>query len=527
MGLSSENANEAGVTRQKIHRWFFLFVLSFIGIGLSTSKAFMSMGEMALAANWLIEGNYAAKWKKFTANKAALVLCSFYIMHLLSLIYSTDFAFAAEDIRIKIPLLILPFLFCTSEPLSEKERNLVLSLFMGGITFVSILGTYRLLHHSFIDIHKISVYVSSPRLALYLDLAIFLLLGYVFTKKWSWLSFLLIVWAIWFFAFIIIMESLDGIVILTIVALILLVYYIVKWLRQKKIWYGIALLSLIGMMAVSITLYLIHFYHHYFPEVNKSEYAVTDDTTLKGNHYYRSLAFKGIENGHLVGNYVQPNELEDAWNKRSKIPYDSLDRKGNLLQYTLVRYLTSMNLRKDSAGLSKITDNDIKAIERGIPNYNFTARSSMDFRIYQVFWEIDDYMRGGNISGHSVIQRLEFWKAAVGIIKQHWLIGVGTGDVRKAFDRQYDVMHSALTKNYRLRAHNQFLEIGVASGIIGIIWLIFSLIYPGIKTRKLYTYIYVVFWLIAILSMFNEDTLETQAGATFYAFFNSFFLFLA
>ncbi|HXP49624.1 MAG TPA: O-antigen ligase family protein, partial [Bacteroidia bacterium] len=195
-------------------------------------------------------------------------------------------------------------------------------------------------------------------------------------------------------------------------------------------------------------------------------------------------------------------------------------------QYTLVRYLTSMNLRKDSTGISKLSANDIRAIESGIPNYNFTASSSIEFRLYQALWEVDDYRRGGNVSGHSVTQRLEFWKAAIGIIKQHWLIGVGTGDVRKAFNAQYEAMHSSLTTNFRLRAHNQYLEIGVASGIIGIVWLLFSVIYPGLKTRKIYTYTYFIFWAIFVMSMFSEDTLETQAGVTFYAFFNSFFLFL-
>jgi O-antigen ligase len=185
-----------------------------------------------------------------------------------------------------------------------------------------------------------------------------------------------------------------------------------------------------------------------------------------------------------------------------------------------------MNLRKDSAGVSKLSANDIRAIENGIPNYNFTASSSMDFRLYQALWEINDYRNGGNISGHSITQRMEFWKAAIYIIKDHWLIGVGTGDVRKAFDRKYDEMNSSLTKNFRLRAHNQYLEIGVASGIVGILWLLASLIYPAVKTKKLYTYIYFIFWAIAVLSMFSEDTLETQAGVTFYAFFNSLLLFL-
>ena len=249
--------------------------------------------------------------------------------------------------------------------------------------------------------------------------------------------------------------------------------------------------------------------------------------TARGQPYYTGPAFQGIENGHVVGRYVAPGELSAMWSRRSKISYDSLDKKGNGIQFTLVRYLTSMDLRKDSIGISKLSDDDIKAIENGIPNYNFAKSSSIKFRLYQAFWEIENYRRGGNLSGHSITQRLEFWKAAVGIIKKHWLIGVGTGDVRKAFAQQYVDMNTSLSMDFRLRAHNQYLEIMVAYGMIGLIWLLFSIIYPAVKMGKLFTYSYFIFWAIFVLSLFSEDTLETQAGATFYAFFNAFFLFLA
>jgi len=35
---------------------------------------------------------------------------------------------------------------------------------------------------------------------------------------------------------------------------------------------------------------------------------------------------------------------------------------------------------------------------------------------------------------------------------------------------------------------------------------------------------YLSFFIIAVISFLTEDTLETQAGVTFFAFFNSFFL---
>ncbi len=148
-----------------------------------------------------------------------------------------------------------------------------------------------------------------------------------------------------------------------------------------------------------------------------------------------SLNYGGdfTENGHYTIQYLCWKELKNEWNKRSKIPYDSNDLKGNSISSTMIRYLTSKGLRKDSGGVWALTQNDIDAIELGIPNYRFNSLSSMNYRLYQVFWEIRDYRSGGDVNGHSVTMRLQYWNTAITLIKRHPIIGVGTGNVRKAF----------------------------------------------------------------------------------------------
>jgi len=134
-------------------------------------------------------------------------------------------------------------------------------------------------------------------------------------------------------------------------------------------------------------------------------------------------------------------------------------------------------------------------------------------------------MSGGRYDGHSVVQRLEYWKAALGIISSNPIIGVGTGDIQDAFDEQYEIMHSHLSDRWRLRAHNQYLTMFAVFGVVGFLLFLFSLIYPYMKEKKTMNFCYSVFLLIILISMITEDTLETQAGVTFYAFFNSLFLF--
>jgi O-antigen ligase len=123
------------------------------------------------------------------------------------------------------------------------------------------------------------------------------------------------------------------------------------------------------------------------------------------------------------------------------------------------------------------------------------------------------------------MQRLEFWKASRSIIKRNLLTGVGTGDLEQAFQEEYTRSGSLLDKEFRWRSHNQFLAIFATFGIIGIIWFLFSLIFPALRLGKFHDYYYLSFFIILMLSMFTEDTLETQAGVTVFAFFNSLYLF--
>jgi hypothetical protein len=473
-----------------------------------------------------VEGNYISKYKSFIRNKPAMVLCSFYIMHLLGLLYSTNFNYGLEDINKKLPLLLFPVVLSTSNTFSEKEKKMVVLFFMLAVTCATFIGGYLLINHKLIDIHDISPFIAPVRLGMMMALSIFLLGHYTATQKFSFWSVVCVIWILWLLFFLFVMQSLTAVIMVFVVCLTLLLYGALKAIRAKKIWVGLSIIGVFVFGLIGSSAYTVHFYHYYFPVPEKVDFTKLDKQTINGNLYSTNDWGALPENGNSIAKYICWKELKSEWNKRSKISYDSIDLKGNDIRATIIRYMTSMGLRKDSVGVWSLTPKDIHAIELGIPNYHFNSLSSMSYRLYQVFWEINDYERGGDVNGHSVTMRFEYWRIARILIGQHPVIGVGTGDVRKGFDDYYYATHSTLTHEFRLRAHDQYLEITVGFGFVGLAWFIFSLFYPGIKTKKMYTYFYFVFWMIFMLSLFTEDTLETEAGSTFYAFFNSFFLFL-
>ena len=97
--------------------------------------------------------------------------------------------------------------------------------------------------------------------------------------------------------------------------------------------------------------------------------------------------------------------------------YDK-DLKGNDISFTIVRFLSSKNLKKDEDAINSLTNEEVAEIERGVVNVKYQNISSLEGRLHEIFWELDLYKTTGDPNGHSLTQRFEFWKAAIGIIKK-------------------------------------------------------------------------------------------------------------
>lgn len=509
---------------EKYHHHIYVFALILLVAGLPLSKFLMSLSQIILACNWILEGDLKNKFTSFWKNKTALVISSLLLLHFIGLAYTSDFTYAFKDIRIKAPLFILPLIISTSKPLSRKLFDIILQLLVGAVligTIISSLILIDIIHRPVIDIRDISIFISHIRFALLICVAIFISSYFIFNSqrisgKIIWSGIIL-----WLAFFLIVMESITGLMALSATVVGLVIY---TTLRSKN-----NLLKYSALFFVFSSVTLLIFYINSIAAENKQKEIVDfnklDTHTSKGNLYEHDIHSKVSENGHLIWMYYSINELKGAWNQRSAIKIDSTDLKGNDIYFTLFRFLTSKGLRKDADAVFLLTDNEIKAVEHGVTNVNYPGVSSLKGRIYETLWEIDLYGKTGQVNGHSLTQRFEYWRIGLGIIQNNLLLGVGTGDAPKAFEQEYIKKDSSLGQQWRLRSHNQYLSIAVAFGIIGLLWFLATLIYPLWNNKKEFNFLYITFFIIAIFSFFTEDTLETQAGVTFFAFLNSFLLF--
>ena len=510
-------------TKQNIITVLYLIGIGGLLISLPFSNFLMSFFEFFILGTWILELDFKNKIKSFVTNKPALILTSLYILHIAGLLWTSDFNYALNDLRIKLPLLMMPVVLSTGPKIEEKIFNKLLVLFVIAVSAATLICTKIYLFDEYNDIREISIFISHIRFALLICFSIFILLHFIFVNKsfsktWKIIFSIL---GLWLLIFIYILNSLTGISVLIITGISVLLYFGFK--SHKK---NIKIICYLASFSIILfVIAYVHFVSKDFSIKKPINFNNLEKYTAAGNPYVHDTSSYYYENGNLVYIYVNYDELREAWNKRSRLNFDSADAKGNQVKDILIRYLTSKGLRKDAEGVSSLDSCDIKAIEKGITNYLLLNKIPFKQRIYQIIWEYQNYSNTGNPSGHSVMQRIEYCRVACNIIKDNFFIGVGTGDLQKEFNNYYDISNSQLDKKWRLRAHNQYLTMFVAFGVFGFCWFIFTLLYPAIKLKKFNDYFFFVFFVIVALSMLSEDTLETQAGVTFFAFFYSFLLF--
>lgn len=542
-----------GYHEEIINVSFYLFLFGLV-VSLPLSKFVMSFCGLGLIGTWLVNGTQKHKiidffsvemnlsrrlktvpfllgcliesmftqLKLFSKNKPALVFSLIFLMHLAGLFFTTDFFYGFKDIRTKLPLIGMPVIFVTMKPVGAKYFRWIIMAFVAAVLFSTFINTYNYFSTDVLDIRNISRNISHVILSLLISMSVFFLAYMVINKGSRWyIRVLFLVIIAWFICYLVLTDSLTGISICLITFILLtIVTGFSSANKLLKIGLLVVLFGLITGSMIYIDGIIRDFYH-----VNPQDLTKLDRVTPRGNFYHHNVVNPLVENGNYVWINVCIKELEEEWPKRSTMDLNGNDKKNQCLLHTLVRFMASRGLRKDADGLKQLSDEEIHSIENGVANVNNLKNLALTNRIHEILWEYEDFKRTGDPSRHSAMQRLEFWKASLHIIGENWFTGVGTGDMNIAFGEAYNKMNSPLAPDQRWRSHNQYLSICVGFGIFGLLLFLFAIFYPPLSLGRFTEYYFLVFLITALLAMLTEDTIESQAGVTFFAFFYAFFLF--
>lgn len=509
-------------TRQSIHYAVFLFAMALLLVGLCVSKFLASMGGMLLALNWILEGQFLQKYERLKANTPALLLIGLFGIHLVWLWNTANFDYALKDIRIKLPLLFLPVVLGSGKPLSRKVVMWLLWLFVAAL----FLGTAMSVIHYFThhnprvnNIRQIIFYSSPIRFSILLVLGIaFVFYALKAGRTKSWLAWTI---GLWFLLFLVFLQSITGLFMLVFLAGAVLVRW--GWARRRKT-LGIAGILLPFFVFGGIALALWSGYQSYTTPVDSPLNTPPFATHSAGGEKYKHHpGNKEIQSGYYIYRYVAKKELAREWQRATNEPLDSTDERGQHLYHTLIRYMTSLGLTKDSVGFAALSQADIEAIKSGFTNAH-PPTNPLTRRVSSTYFEINAFRENEQVQGGSIVQRWVYWKTGWQVAKNNWLLGVGTGDVNDAIQQEYNRTSSPLEPEYRRRAHNQYLTFLISFGVFGALYFIALNVFSLAYVFRPVNYMAAVFVLLAVLSFVAEDTLETQVGATFYALFYSLFL---
>ena len=105
---------------QKIYFWALAYL--FFSVPFMSRWLPFTIGVVVLVINFLVERNLFSRLKKAVRTPWALLFVFFYVLHIISAVYSTNLSEANRDLFLKLPLLIIPIVF-SSIDLSEFQKK--------------------------------------------------------------------------------------------------------------------------------------------------------------------------------------------------------------------------------------------------------------------------------------------------------------------------------------------------------------------------------------------------------------------
>lgn len=487
-----------------------LFLYAVIAFALPYNKVALSLATILLALICVLDFNKQEYKLHFKSNRVIQLLLLFLIFHLLSFFWSSNLNYFLKDLNAKLPIYIIPFILIFKPLKAKKDYFLLFGVYLFSITFFSIwnfINFFFIHFDEFEDLRNMSPFTSHIRFGLMLVFGIVLASYWLISKelKFKFLAFILL---IWFLIYTYYAEVFSAYLALTITLAVAFFIWISSFKHKRILKFGTllvySLLILVGFI----------FFKQFLKGNEIPKLSELPVKTSEGNYYTHDLSTRQFINGTYIYSNVCEVELFREWNKASKKDVLDTNRFGYVNYYILIQYMASKGLKKDAQGFRKLTALDIKNIENGRVNY-----LSENYGFWNRLQSLKDEFSDNNPNGKTLKQRFEYSKAGLQIFKQNLLFGVGSGDLDDSFQQFYRKTNSKLETENRLRAHNQIFTYFISFGIIGgmIFLSIFFVAIREFIRKKMY--LALLFITIILVSFLSEDTLETQVGATFFAFF--------
>lgn len=505
--------------------WFYISLVVFIiALPFGESLISISIGLIFLTSLFYIKRETFVE--RIKERKLLLFIFSIYIVYLIGCIFCNDMKWGLYDLRKCLAYFFIPLAFIFGGKMNRAQVKNLLLIFVFAVFVSSVitLSYFYTKDTSTVLSAQKAGFIHHIRFSLELNLAMIILAVFFLFESEPILKYSKVVYVFLFgylLFFLLWHQSFTGLF------TFLGTLFIGVFLLTRKIKSRIvkSLMYLILVLIIVIPSAYLYYTVKEFYTIDKIDYSNLEKFSPGGNAYFHDTNNKQVENGHYIWLYVCEKELKPAWNQRSAIKYNETGGNGYPVRETLIRYLASKNLRKDREGVNSLTDEDIKNIQAGISNYILAQNGFLLYpRIYVSLWELDTYFKTGYANHQSLSQRIEYSKAAFHIIKNNFWFGVGTGNWKKAYADAYRVNKSKMDPARYGDAHNQYLNYMVKFGLVGVLWILFAILYPVARTGKYKDPVFLLFLISMLISNFGDSNFETHVGGAFFVFMYCLFL---
>lgn len=137
-----------------------------------------------------------------------------------------------------------------------------------------------------------------------------------------------------------------------------------------------------------------------------------------------------------------------------------------------------------------------------------------------------DFSEPGGGNWNAINLRLAKWEVAKMAIKDHWLLGVGPGNIINTLDIYYKKVGFDYALRLHYNPHNQFLHTLLTLGIVGLLILVFIYVLAIIKSLKKQDSVMFLFLISFLLFSMSESNLAVNKGIVFFSVFLTFFSYL-
>ncbi|MDR0801438.1 O-antigen ligase family protein [Fluviicola sp.] len=508
------------LTGKPVH--YFVQLVAMIGIaaGLPYSKIPLSIGTILLGLNVILLWDWKMVWRNWISNRWLWLLFAYVGLEALSILWSDNKAEALDMIRKEMPLYTIP-LAIVAIPLKSFKHYVWVALgFLAAVFITSFINVGTYFHwwgaKVYDDIRSLSLFISHLRFAMMIVLALVFCAAWWIRKfQYRWIAAILSCWFVYY-----INLSQIGMGYVTFSGVVFMMFCF-KVKSVKKIWVKRGLVVFF-VLCILTSLVFIFVKLQPIPHKMKIDAYGHGLRTVNGNLYTFDNPENMIwENGYPVQYFVSDEELEKEWGEVSDIPYrDGTDLKGNPIRNILQRYMTSKGLRKDSVDFQQMTETDVLNVERGFASVEM-VKGGISAQIYRMRNQLNNVE---DPNGKSLLEKVESNKAGFAIVKQHPVLGVGVGDIKEAFRETYVLNHTKLTRENQHLTHNQYLTSWIVGGIFCFIAFVVWWFAQLAAALKIHAFEWTGFLVITMLSFLIEDTLQTQTGVTFVAFFFAYFV---